>query len=186
MQFAVQSARNARAHRSNLDRLISFHSASIDDELVMEDDIETTTNYDENEENHPKCCQCLWQCSECWNQSICLKRLKKFFTFLFTNLGLIILVICYCLFGAVLFEVLEWENEIEVKRSIPKIRQNILEDLWKDINDMDVFNESKWTEDITGRIGQIPHSQLAEFQDLFSKFSHDSMENHYYISFSTV
>ena len=97
---------------------------------------------------------------ECWDQSIFLKKVKKFFTFLFTNLGNITLVTCYCLFGAVVFELLEWEHEISVKKNISKIRNDILEDMWKEIEKKDanvpwVLYETKFTGDITEKLREF-------------------------------
>ena len=137
----------------------------------MEDDTDLSNPDDDLEGGRSKCqcCQCWIACYQCWNSSIFLKRFKKCFTFVFTNVGLILVVICYCLFGAVLFEVLEAKNEIEVKRSISTIREDILDSMWSEINELRVFNESKWTEDITDKLREFERHLIKEGFGMISK-----------------
>ena len=69
------------------------------------------------EEHQPiPCCNDLTRCQAWFESSEFLIRVKKVFTFFLTNLGLVMLVTCYCLLGAVIFEWLERTNEIEVNR----------------------------------------------------------------------
>ena len=63
----------------------------------------------------------------------------------------------YCIFGAFIFELLEWEHEIEVKKDIKHIRENILGDMWREIEKKDadipyVLDEKIFTQDITEKL----------------------------------
>ena len=49
--------------------------------------------------------------------SRCLTAVRRFFTFLFSHIGLLALVMGYCILGGLTFEHLERENEIQVKLS---------------------------------------------------------------------
>ena len=57
------------------------------------------------------------------------KCLRISLTFLFSQVGLIALVVAYSAAGAVLFEWLEADQEIEPRRKILKIRLDCLDDL---------------------------------------------------------
>jgi hypothetical protein len=109
------------------------------------------------EDDEKKCCSCFLTCMECWDRSEFLKKVRKIFTFLFTHLGNIALVSFYCIFGAFIFELLEWEHEIEVKKDIKHIRENILGDMWREIEKKDadvpyVLDEKIFTRDITEKL----------------------------------
>ena len=61
-----------------------------------------------------KCCSWIRDCLDCCEKSHILRKIKRVFTFVFTYLGLILMVTCYCLFGGVIFEYLEQGHEIDV------------------------------------------------------------------------
>lgn len=60
----------------------------------------------------------------------CLKVLGSIFSFLFSHIGLLSLVVGYCFLGAFIFEELERYNEIEVKRNMTRTREAVTESLW--------------------------------------------------------
>lgn len=91
------------------------------------------------------CCTAFLACMECWNRSEFLIKVKKVLTFLVTNLGLICLVTCYCLFGAAIFELIEVKHEIQVKKSIGQLRNQVVDEIWDDMKSVDVLDEVKWT-----------------------------------------
>lgn len=97
---------------------------------------------------------------ECWDQSEFLIKVKKVLTFLVTNLGLICLVTCYCLFGAVIFELIEFNNEIQVKRSIGQLRNQVMDEIWSEMNQVDVFDEDKWTTYANGKLRDFERKLL--------------------------
>ena len=47
--------------------------------------------------------------------SKCLIAIRRFFTFIFSHVGLLSLVVGYCILGGITFEHLEKENELQVK-----------------------------------------------------------------------
>ena len=55
-----------------------------------------------------------------------LRSLKKFVTFVLTHIGLMCFVVCYCLLGAITFELLERDHELEV-RSLLRSRPSRLQ-----------------------------------------------------------
>jgi hypothetical protein len=53
-----------------------------------------------------------------------------FCSFLFSHIGLLSLVVGYCIMGGFIFAELERENELMVKRNVTKTRQAVTETLW--------------------------------------------------------
>ena len=51
-------------------------------------------------------------------------------SFLLSHIGLLSLVVGYCIMGAFIFEQLEYKNELEVKKNMTKNREMVTEDLW--------------------------------------------------------
>lgn len=73
----------------------------------------------------------------------CLRFLKQVFGFLFSHIGLLSLVVGYCMLGAVIFEELEQPNEILVKRNMTATREAVTEQLW-DITRFDRACNQVW------------------------------------------
>jgi hypothetical protein len=62
--------------------------------------------------------------------SKCLKFMRQLLSFLLSHIGLLSMVVGYCVMGAFIFEELERYNEIEVKRNMTKNRLLVTDDLW--------------------------------------------------------
>lgn len=60
----------------------------------------------------------------------CLSFIRQLFGFLFSHIGLLSLVVGYCIMGAFIFEELEKDNEIFVKRNMTRTREAVTEQLW--------------------------------------------------------
>ena len=60
----------------------------------------------------------------------CLKFMRQLLSFLLSHIGLLSMVVGYCVMGAFIFEELERYNEIEVKRNMTKNRLQVTDDLW--------------------------------------------------------
>ena len=60
----------------------------------------------------------------------CCRFLRKVVSFLLSHIGLLSLVVGYCIMGAFVFEILEHENELMVKRNRTKNRLSVTDDLW--------------------------------------------------------
>ena len=56
----------------------------------------------------------LTEQSETSNFSKCLIAIRRFFTFLFSHVGLLSMVVGYCILGGFTFEHLEKDNELQV------------------------------------------------------------------------
>ena len=60
----------------------------------------------------------------------CCRFFRKVISFLLSHIGLLSLVVGYCIMGAFVFEILESENELMVKRNMTKNRLSVTDDLW--------------------------------------------------------
>ena len=60
----------------------------------------------------------------------CCKFLKSVISFLLSHIGLLSLVVGYCIMGAFIFEILERSNELEIKRNMTKNRHLVTDQLW--------------------------------------------------------
>jgi len=61
-------------------------------------------------------------------------------TFLVSHIGLVSLVVGYCIMGAFAFEALEADNERQVKRKMSQVREAVTNDLWKITEEMPVLD----------------------------------------------
>ncbi|KAL7668499.1 hypothetical protein ACOME3_009199 [Neoechinorhynchus agilis] len=69
----------------------------------------------------------------CCNKSKCAKCFKTFVAFLFSRIGLSILMIGYIVMGGWLFQTLELQNEVNVKREMKTILDGKIQLLWREI-----------------------------------------------------
>lgn len=76
----------------------------------------------------------------------------KICTCIFSHVVLVSLVVAYCILGAYTFKSLEAEHELDVKRGIVKIRDNVTEDLWKITTGGYVLHEQNWTHNVVQRL----------------------------------
>ncbi|XP_055374678.1 uncharacterized protein LOC129607616 [Condylostylus longicornis] len=86
--------------------------------------------------------------------AICVfwKFLSSFTVCILSHVTLISLVVAYCVGGAALFEKLEAENEIEVKRGIRKIRKNVSDFIWDLTDKQDYLRLENWTSEVEKRL----------------------------------
>lgn len=82
----------------------------------------------------------------------CLYYLRNIGTFLVSHIGLVSLVVGYCIMGAFVFEALEAENERKVKREMSSIRESVTKDLWLLTAEMPVLFQENWTLSVTHRL----------------------------------
>ena len=61
----------------------------------------------------------------------CLKVTKSVTSFLLSHIGLLSLVVGYCIMGAFIFQELERENELETKREMKNKRLAMTDTLWE-------------------------------------------------------
>ncbi|XP_076255581.1 potassium two pore domain channel subfamily K member galene isoform X2 [Rhynchophorus ferrugineus] len=85
----------------------------------------------------------------------------KTITCLFSHVTLISMVISYCYLGAVTFEALEVEHEVEVKKNIQHIRDNTTLYLWNFTQDMATLREENFT--------PVAEQYLKEFENTLLK-----------------
>uniref|UniRef100_A0A1I8QBY0 Potassium channel domain-containing protein n=1 Tax=Stomoxys calcitrans TaxID=35570 RepID=A0A1I8QBY0_STOCA len=76
----------------------------------------------------------------------------KVITCIVSHVTLILMVVCYCVGGAYLFQHLEGEHETEVKKDIHKMRNNLTEIIWKHSDNQTFLQETEWKEQIQGKL----------------------------------
>ncbi|CAH1118689.1 unnamed protein product [Phaedon cochleariae] len=69
----------------------------------------------------------------------------KTITCLFSHITLVSMVVSYCVLGAFTFEALEVNNEKQVKRGIPRIRENVTQHLWNFTQELNALEEANFT-----------------------------------------
>merc|ERR1712107_675727 len=68
--------------------------------------------------------------------------------------------------GAFIFEQLEYENELEVKRNMTKNRQMVTEDLWNITTGMGlVLHEGNWTDAVKRRLKMFEKNVIIALKD---------------------
>jgi len=82
----------------------------------------------------------------------CLYYLRNIATFLVSHIGLVSLVVGYCIAGAFTFEALEADNEKKIKREMIVQREKVTDDLWRFTHGMDVLIQEEWTLNVTDRL----------------------------------
>merc|ERR1719323_2438159 len=97
--------------------------------------------------------------------SRCCGVTKKIFSFLFSHIGLLSLVVGYCIMGAFIFEELERENEIMVKRNVTKTRHAVTEQLWEITRNMEVLEEGNWTSDGELQLRRVEKSLIIALKE---------------------
>jgi len=79
----------------------------------------------------------------------CLKVTKSVTSFLLSHIGLLSLVVGYCIMGAFIFQELEKANEIETKREMKTKRLAMTDTLWDITKGMEVLHQENWTAEVT-------------------------------------
>ena len=97
--------------------------------------------------------------------SKCLKFIRQVLSFLLSHIGLLSLVVGYCIMGAFIFEELEKENELQVKRDMTKNRLAVTDDLWQITRSMEVLRHENWTEEVTGRLRSFEKSLIIALKE---------------------
>jgi len=77
-----------------------------------------------------------------------LTSLASFFGFLLSHLGLLALVVGYCLAGAALFEAVEGPHERALKHAMPYVRENVTAKLWARMVRSNVLREEEWKAEV--------------------------------------
>ncbi|CAL8142742.1 unnamed protein product [Orchesella dallaii] len=126
------------ARRRGLSIDIAQHSVE-DDDVNDEEDEEASEK--------GKCARCMSAC-------------KSVTTFLLSHVGLISLVVGYCIMGAFTFEALESSHEIQVKRNMTKVREAVTHYLWVMTKNADVIKPDVWVRNTTHRLQEFETALL--------------------------
>jgi len=97
--------------------------------------------------------------------SKCLKFMRQLLSFLLSHIGLLSMVVGYCVMGAFIFEELERYNEIEVKRNMTKNRLLVTDDLWTVTKSMKVLKEEQWQEEVTSKLRSFEKSLIIALKE---------------------
>jgi len=79
----------------------------------------------------------------------CLKVTRSVTSFLLSHIGLLSLVVGYCIMGAFIFQEVEKHNEIQTKRQMKEKRLNMTDQLWEITKSMEVLHQENWTTEVT-------------------------------------
>jgi len=90
----------------------------------------------------------LTEHSDTTNFSKCLIAIRRFFTFLFSHVGLLSMVVGYCILGGFTFEHLEKDNELQVKKDMAKNRKLLEDKIWNLTRFSPVLKKENWTVDV--------------------------------------
>ncbi len=106
------------------------------------------------------------------------RGLQSFVTFVVSRVGLVALVVGYCLIGAVTFERLERLNELRVKDGISDIRAEVAEDIWRLTNEAEVLKAEDWMSAVNRRMKRFEHELIGAMRvDGWNGFeSHDKTQ----------
>ena len=78
-------------------------------------DLEGEICYDIDVEDEEVEFNSFLKCCQKFNSNQFLENIKRGLSWVLTNIGLICVVVCYCLLGALTFRYVEQENELEVR-----------------------------------------------------------------------
>lgn len=93
--------------------------------------------------------------------STCGYYTKNILVFLVSHIGLVSLVVGYCVIGAFTFEALESDNELQVKRNVSLIRRNVTSSIWSLTRDLKMLEKDNWTAMARGQLEEF-EKQLIE------------------------
>jgi len=79
----------------------------------------------------------------------CLKVARSVTSFLLSHIGLLSLVVGYCIMGAFIFQELERANELQTKRDMRDQRLAMTDTLWEITRGMEVLHQDNWTQEVT-------------------------------------
>ncbi|KAG5673410.1 hypothetical protein PVAND_003462 [Polypedilum vanderplanki] len=89
----------------------------------------------------------------------------KIFSYVFSHVTLIALVVLYCVAGGFLFQKLEEDNEREVRKGIVHIRGNTTKKLWDITNKMEYLKQENWTKLAIEQLQGFETSLLNEMKE---------------------
>jgi len=95
----------------------------------------------------------------------CLKFTRSFASFLLSHIGLLSLVVGYCIMGAFIFEELEKHNEIMTKRAMKDKRLAMTDKLWDITREMEVLHKENWTREVTFSLKKFEKSLIRALKE---------------------
>lgn len=97
--------------------------------------------------------------------SSCLKVTRSVASFLLSHIGLLSLVVGYCIMGAFIFESLEKGNEIQTKRQMKEKRLAMTDQLWGITKGMEVLHQENWTTEVTTSLKKFEKQLIIALKD---------------------
>ena len=83
----------------------------------------------------------------------CLEKIKNFFraflTFMFTQVGVIVLIASYMVCGAALFQNIEADSQMVQAVTAEKARQNYTHHIWLVTNEYNVLRPKQWKQKVS-------------------------------------
>jgi len=95
----------------------------------------------------------------------CLRWSRGAASFLLSHIGLLSLVVGYCIMGAFIFEELEKHNEIMTKRTVKERRLAMTDELWDITKEMEVLRRENWTREVTFSLKKFEKSLIRALKE---------------------
>ena len=105
-----------------------------------------------------RCRICCESCCNCFTKTV---------AFILSHIGLMALVVGYCVMGAFAFERLESGYELEVKDRMVTQRHEVTDDIWDITNRSKVLNAEIWIGQVTHRMKQFENDLIKAMRYVF-------------------
>lgn len=90
---------------------------------------------------------------------------RAFIAFVFSNIGICVLVIGYLLVGAVMFQQLEGPGELQVRYRVGQYRQHVVKRLWTITEQYNTLHPDEWTREVTQIVNEYQARIIQEAND---------------------
>lgn len=97
----------------------------------------------------------------------CREFARSFVAFIFSKVGLIVLVVGYAIGGALLFQAVEGPHEDKEFHfnKVQSFRNNTLDELWQITTQLNIFSKDTWSNRVDDRIKRFQASLIEQIRD---------------------
>lgn len=97
----------------------------------------------------------------------CKEFARSFVAFIFSKVGLVVLVVGYAIGGALLFQAVEGPHEDKEMHfnQVKEIRNQTLDDLWLITRQLNIFSKETWADRIDNRLKKFQTNLIEQIRD---------------------
>lgn len=97
----------------------------------------------------------------------CKEFARSFVAFIFSKVGLVVLVVGYAIGGALLFQAVEGPHEDKEMHfnQVKEIRNRTLDDLWLITRQLNIFSKETWSDRIDNRLKKFQTNLIEQIRD---------------------